>query len=205
MDLLTTAEVAKILNLSPSFVRRLGGKSVLCRIDRVGKRDRFERSHVEKLRAAREMVDKGRHGQDGRWLPIHGEDGKRLYKIWDAMKRRGSRGKHTKKCYIGVTCCQEWQTFVPFAAWARANGYQDHLTLDRKDSSKGYEPSNCRWVTYTENNRNRRNVRLTIEIARAIRNEYAAGGVLQRELGEKYGCDASQVSEICAGRVWREE
>lgn len=42
--------------------------------------------------------------------------------------------------------------------------------------------------------------RLTDDEVEAIRSEYARGGVLQRELAERYGCTQQQVSNLVHGR-----
>ncbi|MBR6613178.1 MAG: hypothetical protein IKK84_00235 [Clostridia bacterium] len=48
----------------------------------------------------------------------------------------------------GIKVCDEWRDdFMAFYQWAIKNGYQDSLTLDRKNVNGDYEPSNCRWVT----------------------------------------------------------
>lgn len=44
---------------------------------------------------------------------------------------------------------------MPFMEWANANGYQDYLTIDRKDNDKGYYPGNCRWATRSEQELNK--------------------------------------------------
>ena len=61
----------------------------------------------------------------------------------------------------GIRVCEEWKTNkLAFFEWAFANGYAEKLTIDRKDNSKGYSPENCRWITYQEQNNNRRSNRL---------------------------------------------
>lgn len=69
---------------------------------------------------------------------------------------------------VGITMCDEWKnSYNEFKTWAENNGYKEdimpngrnRLTLDRIDNSKGYCPSNCRWVTQKEQQNNKRNNR----------------------------------------------
>lgn len=85
----------------------------------------------------------------------HGMTGTRLYRIWQGMKQRCNNpnkqgyGDYGGK---GIKVCEEWEnSFETFYDWATGNGYSDTLTIDRKDSSGNYEPSNCRWLTLEEN------------------------------------------------------
>lgn len=60
----------------------------------------------------------------------------------------------------GITVCDEWRKdCCIFYKWARDNGYNETLQLDRIDNNKGYSPDNCRWVTPLENSYNKRNTR----------------------------------------------
>ena len=52
----------------------------------------------------------------------------------------------------GIAICEEWlHSFEAFYDWAMGNGYKDGLTIDRKDSNGDYCPSNCQWITQSEN------------------------------------------------------
>jgi hypothetical protein len=113
---------------------------------------------------------------------------------------------HGFKYYInkGITVCEEWRTLVPFVEWAYANGYRDDLTIDRIDSDKGYEPSNCRWVSMAENLRARKDRKLTMEKARAIRQRRAAGES-PSDLAREFGITPNYVAQVVAGDNWAEE
>ena len=56
----------------------------------------------------------------------------------------------------GVKVCEEWSGedgVQRFVDWALANGYQDNLTIDRKDPNGDYCPENCQWITQGDNAR----------------------------------------------------
>lgn len=82
----------------------------------------------------------------------------RLYHIWNGMKQRCSNPKAIGYRYYGgkgVTVCQEWQnSFQAFYDWAVANGYDDNLSIDRRDANGHYCPENCRWTTSKEQQNN---------------------------------------------------
>lgn len=91
-------------------------------------------------------------------LGKHRQHNTRLYRIWSGMKTRCQRPSHVafeRYGGRGIKVCDEWQNFEPFASWARANGYADHLQLDRLDNDAGYCPSNCRFVEPRVNVNNR--------------------------------------------------
>ena len=91
-------------------------------------------------------------------MPIkHGGKGTRLYNIWSKMRQRcNDENDPAFDRYggRGIKVCAEWDDFATFRAWALANGYADHLTIDRIKNTDGYRPENCRWSTYAEQNRN---------------------------------------------------
>ena len=86
---------------------------------------------------------------------------KRLYRIWCGMKCRCYNTKlEAYKNYgnRGIQVCKEWlNDYRNFEKWAKENGYKENLTIDRINNDDDYKPSNCRWVTRKEQNRNKRN------------------------------------------------
>lgn len=85
-----------------------------------------------------------------------------LRQCWRNMRRRcgltEAKRERNWRWYVdlGVTVCEEWSSFEVFYAWAIQAGWQPCLFIDRKDNTKGYGPSNCRWITPSESSRNRR-------------------------------------------------
>lgn len=60
----------------------------------------------------------------------------------------------------GIGVCLDWYTnIVTFIEWGIQNGWQPGLKMDRRDNDSHYSPDNCRFITTTENNRNKRNSR----------------------------------------------
>ena len=87
----------------------------------------------------------------------------RIWRIWQKMRERGGvtggnwyRRHRDYKYYRHVFVCELWaRHFKAFEWWAKRNGYRDDLTIDRIDWRGGYCPSNCRWATHSEQNKNR--------------------------------------------------
>ena len=105
---------------------------------------------------------------------------KSIHKNYNRNKLNNVYRKMKDRCYnpkslsyinygaIGITVCDEWKnSYNEFKTWAENNGYEEdimsngrnRLTLDRIDNTKGYCPSNCRWVTQKDQQNNRRNNR----------------------------------------------
>lgn len=83
------------------------------------------------------------------------------YVAWVDMKRRcyqPSRPFYKDYGGRGISVCPRWlESFDNFLEdmGNRPKG----MTLDRIDNDGNYEPSNCRWISIKEQNRNRRNTR----------------------------------------------
>lgn len=88
----------------------------------------------------------------------------KLYRIWADTKTKLKCTDSRSVSYLSknITMCEEWaNSFDAFYDWAISNGYQDGLTIDRKDNNGNYEPSNCRWVNYSVQVVNQRAIKKT--------------------------------------------
>src|ERR1700741_2546411 len=95
-------------------------------------------------------------GQGSGRLTRHGQSYNKIYRVWQCMRSRCDRT--TDKSYEryggrGIIVCAEWSSFDNFFKWATTNGYEDGLTIDRKDPDGNYCPGNCRFLTRAENSR----------------------------------------------------
>lgn len=101
-------------------------------------------------------------GMNGGKIEKHYWTVKRLQTIFQGMKDRCMNNKDKDYRYYGakgITICDEWlKNPLEFEKWALENGYQDNLTIDRKDSNQGYTPQNCQFISNEENSRKAGNV-----------------------------------------------
>lgn len=87
----------------------------------------------------------------------HGMNRTKIYSTYANMKYRCyNPNAHEFYNYggKGVTVCDEWlgeNGFENFYSWALKNGYKEGLSIDRIDENGNYEPSNCQWLTVSEN------------------------------------------------------
>jgi hypothetical protein len=83
-----------------------------------------------------------------------------IFTLWANIKSRCKNQNHPKyKDYggRGISICNEWNDdFKTFYDWCITNGWQQGLEIDRVNNNGNYEPSNCRFVTRTQNMRNTR-------------------------------------------------
>ena len=74
------------------------------------------------------------------------------------MKKRcnNPRNKRFKRYgERGIKVCAEWSdSFQAFQEWAMENGYANDLSIDRIDVDGNYEPDNCRWIPFAQQQRN---------------------------------------------------
>ena len=84
----------------------------------------------------------------------------RLYHIWVGMRHRCNSPKsdaYENYGGRGIKVCDEWNNdFAIFQSWAMKNGYNDSLTIERKNVDGNYEPSNCIWIPRSEQPKNTR-------------------------------------------------
>ena len=106
---------------------------------------------------------------------VNGVRPNKLYTIWSGMRDRCNNSSNVGYQWYGakgVSVCEEWNnSFETFNEWANNNGYREGLSIDRINPFGNYEPSNCRWITLSEQAYNKRNSKCNKE----LREEYEKG------------------------------
>lgn len=95
----------------------------------------------------------------GKANTIHGDTDTRLYRIFHGMKDRCYNSKNKDYARYGgrgIKVCEEWlNDYITFKKWAINNGYQEDLAIERKDFDKDYCPENCKWISMSQQQRNK--------------------------------------------------
>jgi hypothetical protein len=128
-----------------------------------------------------------------RYRARHNDGRIELQRLYSGIKNRS---------HYSPEVCQEWlDSPTAFHKWAKLNGWQRDLWIDRIDNEKGYSPDNCRFVTPAESARNRRCVKLSAEKAEAIR-DLRRKGYGKRRLSKMFNVSRTTIHYICVGRIW---
>lgn len=134
----------------------------------------------------------------------HGLSKSRIYRIYRHMVNRcNNKNVDSYPAYggRGISVCREWGKFEAFYEWAMSNGYKDTLSIDRIDNEKGYSPENCKWSTVLEQARNKRNSKITEDIAKKVR-KMRSEGVRNKDVADALGLARRTVSDIESNKTW---
>lgn len=134
----------------------------------------------------------------------HGKD-KKTYNVWYQMVDRCTNPKN--RAYVnygakGVKVCDKWMRFEDF--------YEDMgqqpvgLTLERKNNALGYCPDNVIWASRATQQRNTSRTKLSIDIARDIRQKRDEGMKMQ-DIADLHNISAAYVSQIVSLKIWKEQ
>jgi hypothetical protein len=92
----------------------------------------------------------------------HRMTGTRFWRIWKGMKERATDPNSPDFALYGGAgrgVSEDWLDFQNFYR-DMFSGYEDHLTIERVDNSKGYSKANCRWASNMEQQANKTNNRV---------------------------------------------
>ncbi len=143
-------------------------------------------------------------------ITIHGLNKTTEYNSWKGFINRCYN--KTNKNFInygkrGIGVCKRWRDSI--------NGVKNFIqdmgskpgpeySIDRIDNNWHYEPSNCRWTTITEQNRNMRSNKIKdIQEANYIRDLYNNGVYSQKELAKLYNCSTGTISLLINNKTWK--
>lgn len=121
---------------------------------------------------------------------------------WSMMKDRCYNDKNKRFVHYkgrGIIVCDRWkdsfENFLEDMGKKPSNKHQ----IDRINNDGNYEPSNCRWVTSEDNNRNKSTTKLSVEDVLYIRKSTESAKTLE----EKFGVSRSLISKVRLKILWK--
>lgn len=89
----------------------------------------------------------------------HGQSRTKLYGIWHGMRRRcldPECDHYYQYGGRGIAIDPAFEDFFAFKQWAETNGYQDGLTIERRNVNGNYSIENCTWIPHADQQKNTR-------------------------------------------------
>ena len=124
------------------------------------------------------------------------------YRTWQNIKTRCLNPKN--RCYKwygakGIKLAKRWLKFENFLAdmGRKPPGY----TLDRKNPNGNYTKRNCRWATWTTQQRNRTNTLKPGQVG--LIKHLRAKGYTQADIAKRLHTTQTTVWDVLNGRAWR--
>lgn len=121
-----------------------------------------KQSHYGEISGIKSKTVKCRHLKASGDYIVYGHtwQNKRIGRIFNKMFRRCYNPDDKDYRWYGakgIKICNKWlENPKLFEEWSFKNGYNDTLTIDRINECKDYSPDNCRFITYIENQNNKR-------------------------------------------------
>jgi hypothetical protein len=111
------------------------------------------------------MAGKPRHGHAG-------PPASPTYQSWRDMLRRCNNPKCKSPDYAhyggrGIKICPRWYKFEHFLS--DMGEKPEGTSIDRIDNDGDYQPSNCRWATWSQQNNNQRDHKKKSNLPRGVR------------------------------------
>ena len=145
----------------------------------------------------------------GNQLVKHGMSNSAVYKVWQGMRARCTNPNNPKFHIYGgkgITVQESWETFEGF--WKdNEKLYEKGLTIDRIDSSKGYNVDNVRWIPSAQNS-SETTKRRAVKQMRIIRKPVKSTEFMQewesaKKAADTLGLTAAHITAVCKGNAKR--